>query len=266
IESAIRDNVRAGAFVRGASTLSMQLAKNLYLSRTKTLSRKLQEAALTMLLEQNFTKRELMELYLNVEEFGPGIYGIGPAAAYYFGQTPGQLTPAQAFFIASLLPAPTVQHFNAEGRLSASRWRHVQSLLRIAHQRQRLNDDELARALAQELRFGVPASQPQHHPSSAAPSPAPPAPHDRTGAPHAGDGAGRRALDGNGARRGRARCPSRRRPCWRRDRRGRCAPGARSQSARGRRRSHGTCRDRSAAAGGAGAWALASRRKPLRNI
>lgn len=184
IESAIRDNVRAGAFVRGASTLSMQLAKNLYLSRTKTLSRKLQEAALTMLLEQNFTKRELMELYLNVVEFGPGIYGIGPAAAYYFGQTPGQLTPAQAFFIASLLPAPTVQHFNAEGRLSASRWRHVQSLLRIAHQRQRLNDDELARALAEELRFGVPDSSPQHHASSAAPWPGALAPEVQTGAQH----------------------------------------------------------------------------------
>jgi len=159
IESAIVDNVRAGTFVRGASTLSMQLAKNLYLSRTKTLSRKLQEAALTMLLEQNFSKRELLELYLNVVEFGPGIYGVGPAASYYFGQTARDLSPAQAFFLASLLPAPTVQHFAADGRLSASRLRHVQSLLRISHQRGRLSADELARALLEEPRFGVKESR-----------------------------------------------------------------------------------------------------------
>ena len=84
IRNSIRENVKAGHFVRGASTISMQLAKNLYLSQDKTLSRKLQEAVLTMLLEQELTKDQIMELYLNVIEFGPGIYGIGPAAAYYF--------------------------------------------------------------------------------------------------------------------------------------------------------------------------------------
>jgi hypothetical protein len=177
IESAIRDNVRAGSFVRGASTLSMQLAKNLYLSRTKTLSRKLQEAALTVLLEQNFSKRELLELYLNVVEFGPGIYGAGPAAAYYFAQTAGNLTPAQAFFLASLLPAPTVQHFGADGRLSASRQRHVHSLLRIAHQRERLTEDEVARALAEELRFGVADSHPAGSTTTTDPSALPVVPH-----------------------------------------------------------------------------------------
>jgi len=160
IESAIRDNVRAGRFVRGASTLSMQLAKNLYLSRTKTLSRKLQEAALTMLLEQNFSKREILELYLNVVEFGPGIYGIGPAAAYYFGKPARDLSPAQAFFIASVLPSPTVRHFDEQGNLSASRLRHVHSLLRISHERGRLSADELAAALTEVPHFGRGESQP----------------------------------------------------------------------------------------------------------
>jgi len=165
IESAIMDNVRKGRFVRGASTLSMQLAKNLYLSREKTLSRKLQEAALTMLIEQDFAKRELLELYLNVVEFGPGIYGIGPAAGYYFAQHPRDLSPAQAFFLASLLPAPTVQHFDAEGRLSPARLRHVQSLLRISHARGRLSEEELARALVEQPRFGVSDSRPPSAPA-----------------------------------------------------------------------------------------------------
>jgi hypothetical protein len=169
IESALADNVRAGRFVRGASTLTMQLAKNLFLSRTKTLSRKLQEAALTVLLEQSFSKREILEIYLNVVEFGPGVYGVGPAASYYFAKTPRELSPAQAFFLASLLPAPTVQHFDAEGRLSASRWRHVQSLLRISQERGRLSEEELQRASSEVLRFGVSDSQPGADPEAPPP-------------------------------------------------------------------------------------------------
>ena len=84
IRNSIRENLRRRKFVRGASTISMQLAKNLYLDRGKNLSRKLQEAVLTMYLEQELTKEQILELYLNVVEFGPLIYGIGPAARYYF--------------------------------------------------------------------------------------------------------------------------------------------------------------------------------------
>src|SRR6185369_12377724 len=75
IINSIRENLAAGGFKRGASTISMQLAKNLYLSREKTLSRKLQEAVLTLYLEQELSKDQIIELYLNVIEFGPGIYG-----------------------------------------------------------------------------------------------------------------------------------------------------------------------------------------------
>ncbi|HEX3852690.1 MAG TPA: biosynthetic peptidoglycan transglycosylase, partial [Polyangiaceae bacterium] len=78
IQNSIKDNLIKGRFVRGASTISMQLARNLYLGKEKTLGRKLQEAVLTLLLEQELDKRALMELYLNVIEYGPGIYGIGP--------------------------------------------------------------------------------------------------------------------------------------------------------------------------------------------
>jgi hypothetical protein len=76
IELALVANVQAGRFVRGASTITMQLAKNLYLGHEKTLSRKLQEAVLTVLLEQQLTKQQILELYFNVIEFGPDIWGI----------------------------------------------------------------------------------------------------------------------------------------------------------------------------------------------
>jgi monofunctional biosynthetic peptidoglycan transglycosylase len=154
IESAIGDNARAGRFVRGASTISMQLAKNLYLSRDKTLARKFREAALTSLLEQTFTKQEILELYVNVIEFGPGIYGIERAAEYYFKSTPEELSAAQAFFLASILPAPSVEYFGADGTLSVRRHETIQRLLEIAHKRQSLTDEQVAFAQNEVLIFG----------------------------------------------------------------------------------------------------------------
>ncbi len=75
LEDAIKDDLKQGRFARGARHVSMQLAKNLYLGKEKTLGRKLQEALLTMLLEQQLDKRRILELYLNVVELGPGLYG-----------------------------------------------------------------------------------------------------------------------------------------------------------------------------------------------
>ncbi|HSC85796.1 MAG TPA: biosynthetic peptidoglycan transglycosylase [Polyangiaceae bacterium] len=192
IESSIRDNTRAGKFVRGASTISMQLAKNLYLSRDKNLSRKLQEAALTMLLEQSFEKTSLLELYVNVVEFGPGVYGIRAAAEHYFHTTPAQLTAAQCFFIASILPAPTRDYFGSDGRLRPARKRHVDQLLAIARKRDRLTDEELTAAMAEELVFGRAATTPEAPEPAAAPDAAravpevaePPSPEPPPPGPH----------------------------------------------------------------------------------
>lgn len=156
IEGAIRQNLKEGRFVRGASTISMQLAKNLYLSRDKHLSRKIQEALLTMLLEQHLSKEEMLELYFNVIEYGPGIYGIGPASKHYFSSTPGELSLAQAFYLASLLPNPKHDRFGPDGYLKPSWDRYIKSLMRIAHQRERISEAELESGLTERLRFGVP--------------------------------------------------------------------------------------------------------------
>jgi hypothetical protein len=96
----------SGAFTRGASTISQQLAKNLFLTRRKTVSRKLEEAALALLLDSTLGKSRELEIYLNVIEWGPGIYGLGPAARYYFDRRPSQLTPRQMAFLVVLIPGP----------------------------------------------------------------------------------------------------------------------------------------------------------------
>lgn len=157
IEGAIRRNLERGEFSRGASTISMQLAKNLYLERDKYIARKVQEALLTMLLEQELRKREILELYLNVIEYGPGVYGIRNAARHYFGASPSELSLAQCFFLASVLPRPKAHHFDESGRLVPLRASLVRNLMKIAHERGRLGPDDLEKGLSEELRFGVPS-------------------------------------------------------------------------------------------------------------
>jgi monofunctional biosynthetic peptidoglycan transglycosylase len=158
IRNSIRENIRSGRFVRGASTISMQLAKNLYLSREKTLGRKLQEAVFTFLLEQELTKEQMMELYLNVIEFAPGIYGVGPAAQHYFNTTALRLSLGQALYMASVLPNPKLQHFDRDGQVSAAWTAYLRKLMYIAYKLHRINDQELADGLLEQVSFGVPYS------------------------------------------------------------------------------------------------------------
>ena len=165
IQNSIRDNLNQGRFVRGGSTISMQLAKNLYLGKEKTLGRKLQEAVLTQLLEQELSKRELLELYLNVIEYGPGVYGIGPAARYYFAKRPSDLSLGQALYIASILPNPEHQHFDLDGKVSAGWSKYLQRLMHIARKFDRISSEQLEAGLTEQVAFrvadsgGAPATQ-----------------------------------------------------------------------------------------------------------
>jgi hypothetical protein len=101
-------NFKAGKFVRGGSTISMQLVKNVFLTRKKTIARKAEEALLVWLIESNrlYTKERMLEVYMNIIELGPNIYGIGEAAPFYFKKTPAELTLPEGIFLASLLPHP----------------------------------------------------------------------------------------------------------------------------------------------------------------
>jgi monofunctional biosynthetic peptidoglycan transglycosylase len=103
--SAIRKALDEGA-ARGASTLSQQVVKNVYLWQGRSWARKALEAILTPAVEAVWSKKRILEVYLNVAEFDEGVFGIGAAAQHYFGVTPAKLTALQAARLAAVLPSP----------------------------------------------------------------------------------------------------------------------------------------------------------------
>jgi monofunctional glycosyltransferase len=106
IEKAVERDLKTGKFKLGASTISQQLVKNLYLSPSKNPIRKLKEAIITWRLEKTLSKRRILELYLNVIEWGEGIFGVEAASHRYFGESASQLSPEEAARLAAVLPNP----------------------------------------------------------------------------------------------------------------------------------------------------------------
>jgi hypothetical protein len=106
---AVAANLRAGSYKRGAGTITMQLARNLWLGHRRTLSRKGQEVALAWLLEHEtgLSKERLLEVYLNIIEWGPGVHGADEAARYYFDEDASQLSLPEALFLTIVVPSPT---------------------------------------------------------------------------------------------------------------------------------------------------------------
>jgi len=153
IENSIKENIKSKKFLRGASTITMQLAKNLWLNRSKTLARKIQEAFLTMYLEQALNKDEILELYMNVVEFGPKIYGIGKASRYYFNKYPTDLTLGQSLFLASVLPNPKVQFFDANGDLNPKRADYLKRVMKAMMDRKLISQDEYDDGVKEVLKF-----------------------------------------------------------------------------------------------------------------
>jgi monofunctional biosynthetic peptidoglycan transglycosylase len=103
---AFETNLKKGRFARGGSTITQQVIKNVYLTKEKTLLRKVKEAVLTMRIERHVGKKRILEIYLNIAEFGPGVFGIGNASVYYFGHSAASLNPKEGAFLAMLLPSP----------------------------------------------------------------------------------------------------------------------------------------------------------------
>ena len=106
IQKALEKNQKKGRIVAGGSTISQQLAKNLFLSGDKTPWRKAQEAVITLMLEAVLDKRRILEIYLNVVEWGPGTFGAEAAARHYYGVSAAQLSAEQSARLAVLLPNP----------------------------------------------------------------------------------------------------------------------------------------------------------------
>ncbi|HET7753752.1 MAG TPA: monofunctional biosynthetic peptidoglycan transglycosylase [Anaeromyxobacteraceae bacterium] len=132
IRDAAERGVEQGHFSRGGSTITQQLAKNLYLGTERTLSRKVKEALLAVKLEQSLSKRRILALYLNVAEWAPGTFGVEAASRRWFGCSASELSTAQAAILASMLPAPRKAALGPAPRWLARRARRCVGRLRSA--------------------------------------------------------------------------------------------------------------------------------------
>ncbi|MEW6777045.1 MAG: monofunctional biosynthetic peptidoglycan transglycosylase [Bdellovibrionota bacterium] len=153
LRKALWENIKRGKVIRGGSTITQQLSKNLFFSLERSYARKGSEAYLALWLELVFTKDELFELYLNAVEFGPDLYGIGPAAKYYFGRKASALSIEQSAFLATLLPAPKRYHRFAVQGLDKGARRRYQRVLEGMRQRKAISWDEYGRAIDAPVGF-----------------------------------------------------------------------------------------------------------------
>ncbi|MBS1122621.1 MAG: glycosyl transferase family 51 [Deltaproteobacteria bacterium] len=152
--SALVNNLKKGRFVQGASSITMQMVKNVLLYREKTLSRKLQELFLTWHVENTLTKDRILEIYFNVIEYGPGLYGIGPATRHFFGKEPKDLNPVEAAFFSTILPSPKARYMQyCAGTLTKWTTDKIQRILGIMLKRDRLTQLEYDQAMATPLVF-----------------------------------------------------------------------------------------------------------------
>jgi hypothetical protein len=178
IEEALKRNLKSGRYVVGASTITMQLAKNLFLRREKNLARKVQEVLLTWWLESALEKKEILELYLNVIEYGPSVYGIRNAALHYFGRAPSELSAAEGAYLATILPNPK-RHADehTSGTLRESTAAKMKRLLKHMSAKRRIDEEAFEHARAEVGRFrfqrpGEPPPPPVEAPGHAGPLPA----------------------------------------------------------------------------------------------
>lgn len=178
IRRSIIANLERGYFYRGASTISQQLVKNLFLTRDKTISRKLQEMFITWQMEQRVPKERILELYLNVIEWGPGIYGIRKAAEHYFGKHPADLTLLDTAFLVSIIPNPRRFYHQFERGEVTPRWRdRLKRIIEAMMVRGKVTEYDLRAAAPYSPYFiGRPQPRTGNRNGDSAPPPQPSAP------------------------------------------------------------------------------------------
>jgi hypothetical protein len=145
-KQSIAKNIKTKKFARGASTISMQLVKNVFLTREKTLSRKLEEILLVYILENNriSSKERMLEVYFNVIEWGPNVYGIGEAAQFYFQKRPADLNLNECLFLATIVPKPKgfMYRFDQEQQLKPFAQQQNDFLTRLMLRRKLLTEND----------------------------------------------------------------------------------------------------------------------------
>lgn len=143
LQDAIHETFVLKKKMRGASTITQQLVKNLYLSRDRTFGRKAKELLMSLMIERYTDKQKILEMYLNVIEYGKGLYGIDAAAKYYFKKTPAQINAREAAFLAMLLPSPKKYSKSFKNRvLTAFANRTIASILLKMRQSGYIGEEE----------------------------------------------------------------------------------------------------------------------------
>lgn len=143
MENSFKTNLEKGKFARGGSTISQQLAKNLFLTKEKTIQRKLLEALITLRMEKILSKKEILEKYLNVVQFGTNLFGIKSAADFYFKKTPAELSVNEAAFLTFLLPSPekySKSYF--QGKLTPFARKRIQTIVERLYNYQRISEEQ----------------------------------------------------------------------------------------------------------------------------
>lgn len=151
LKESIRRNWREMRFARGASTITQQLAKNLYLSTSKNPLRKIREFFIARKMEEELSKQRIFEIYLNVIEWSDGVYGIGAASQTYFGKSPGELRPEEAAVLAAMIPSP--RSYSASRGMTKYLETRKKELLRRLVRYRYLSEDECEEALDREIDF-----------------------------------------------------------------------------------------------------------------
>lgn len=152
LKNALKRNLEVGKYVRGGSTITQQLAKNLFLSREKTLTRKAKELIIAFIMERKLSKTRILELYLNAVEFGPLVYGVGHAGSFYFNKTPLELNPLESALLASLLPGPKAYDPHRKLERVETRAKRVLSLM---HGAKVVSDEDYEKYKASSLAIGL---------------------------------------------------------------------------------------------------------------
>jgi monofunctional biosynthetic peptidoglycan transglycosylase len=164
IIQSLKKNIKVGGFARGGSTITQQLIKNVFFDGEKSVSRKIQEIYLAGELEEILSKRQILERYLNVIEFGVGIYGIRAAASHYFNKHPSNLNVLESIYLVHLLPNPKIYSdgFKRGSLTEFSRDRIVQLLERLLRFK-RISREQVDLAVAKIYEFPWDALDPYDH-------------------------------------------------------------------------------------------------------
>jgi monofunctional biosynthetic peptidoglycan transglycosylase len=155
ISESFKKNIREMKYARGGSTITQQLAKNMFLSSEKSILRKIKELVIAKRLEENWSKEAIFQAYLNVIEFGDNIYGIRQAAFHYFKKAPRSLSAVEGIFLASLLPSPVRFQKNlVDGEIHKRQKILIET---IAKRMKRFNklDSDYVEAIVENLEYKV---------------------------------------------------------------------------------------------------------------